>query len=106
MKIDQVLEDSIKARFNPRKPIFITRTKMFLLAKPTEWSENCHGLLIIYIFNNAYYMCILDIIRFEILFDMEIYSNFTKYAKFMGENKMLVFLLPCKSRILQIAMFL
>ena len=28
--------------------------------------------------------------------DMEIYTNFLKYAKFLGENKSMQFMVPCE----------
>ncbi len=38
MKLDKILEDTIKIKINPRKPIFFTRVKMFIWGASDEWT--------------------------------------------------------------------
>lgn len=38
----------------------------------------------------------MNISQFRIDFDMEIYTNILKYAKFLGENFSMQFLIPCE----------
>lgn len=98
MKLDKLLEDTIKIKINPRKPLFFTRVKLFLWSPLGEWIENCNGLLILYSLNSSNYLTIMNIIKFRIDFDMELYTNFIKYAKFIGENRSMQFFIPCEGQ--------
>ena len=106
MKLDKLLEDTIKVKINPRKPIFFTRVKLFLLSPLGEWVENCNGLLILYSLNSSNYFTIMNITKFRVDFDMELYTNFIKFAKFIGENKSMQFLIPCQAQNITAMMIL
>lgn len=69
MKLDKILEDALKIKLNPRKPLFYTRVKM-LIWEGEEWVDNCSGMLILYSLNNAYYFTVLNIVKFQVDFDM------------------------------------
>jgi hypothetical protein len=40
----------------------------------------------------------MNISKFRIDFDMELFSNFIKFAKFIGENRSMQFLIPCEGQ--------
>lgn len=105
MKLEKILEDTIKIKLNPRRPLFYTRVKFFLWGNG-QWVESCRGLLIFYKLNSSYYFTIMNIMKFQIDFDMEIYTNFLKYAKFFGDTKTMQFLIPSKSHVLAAAFVL
>lgn len=97
-----MLEDTIKTKINPRKPLFFSRVKMFILASRDEWIENCRGMLIFYTHETFHYISIMNIMKFQIDFDMELYTNFLNYCKFMGDTKSAYFLLPSQSRLITV----
>lgn len=71
-----------------------------------DWVEICRGMLIFYFLNSAYYISIMNIMKFQIDFDMEIYTNFLQYSKFMGDSCSMHFLLPCQSQVLTVMLVL
>ena len=64
MKLDKLFEDEIKRKLEPRKPIFMTRAKLWIERETEDWEENCKGLLIIYSFNGSYYFTIMNVMKF------------------------------------------
>ena len=106
MKLEQVLEKTIKIKLDPRKAVFFTRVKFFFLVNSTEWVENCRGLLIVYLLGRGTYFTIMDITNMQIDFDMEIYSNFLNYARFVGDTHSMHFWLPTGSKTLRAMMVL
>ena len=64
MKLDKLFEDEIKRKLEPRKPIFMTRAKLWIERETEDWEENCKGLLIIYSFNGSHYFTIMNVMKF------------------------------------------
>lgn len=101
MKLEPALEKVIKVKMDPRKPVFFTRVKMFFLMNQVDWVENCRGILILYHFEKGSFFTIMNIISYQINFDMEIYTNFLNYARFVGDCHAMHFWLPTESKTLR-----
>ena len=43
------------------------------------------------------YFCIIELLEFKLMFDMELYTNFTKKARFLKDQYCLIFLTPANA---------